>query len=84
MPSACWDDYFYSTDYHSTHRPLTFAAPNLRTFLLELANDLEYSSSERSAEERNERARNRAEHAEEALSIGTTDIRPNFRSGRVQ
>ena len=63
-----WDDYFWGKSY----RRKRFTPPDLRAFLLELLCELPDDLSRQAAQEREERARQRATCAERTLSIGTT------------
>ena len=63
-----WDDYFWGKSY----RRKRFTPPDLRAFLLELLCELPDDLSRQAAQEREERARQRATCAERTVSIGTT------------
>ena len=80
MCSECEDSYFCDPP----RRSIIFNPPQLRNFLLELISDLPEPPGVKAAQEREERARNRAEPTNVALDIGTKQARPKFRPARVQ
>ena len=73
--SQCEDSYFYEPRRRST----IFAPPNLADFLQEIASGTSACPEVRAAQEREERARQRATSADGTLSIGETAPRPLFR-----
>ena len=79
MCSDCEDDYFSLVRVTSRR----FRPPSLASFVRELAQELQIWPSSRPPEERSERFRNRAEHAEVPLVIGTTSPNSKIRPDRM-
>ena len=75
-----WEDYFLK---HPS-RPKQSASPNLHEFLLELAGEVKACPSSHVVSEREERARDRAEACNEAVSTGTTTLNSKFRPAGMQ